>query len=293
MRAVFEGIVDYAGLFPPASLGMAEAVEHYDRYRRSPERAMLGRFVVAASRLDELGESVSKLRLEIEPGEPWPLAVVTGANLPLELERIAAFRKLWDVRGLLIDAVEHRVASPGEVVAVAELLDPSYRRFLEVPLQGPYTDLVEAIARMGAFAKIRTGGTTPALFPSAEALTQFLIAVTTQRVPFKATAGLHHPFRGSYPLSYEPGADRFEMYGFINLLLATAELHRSGDGKLAQSILEESDPAAFECAPHALSWRGKWYSTAALELVRRNSFLGFGSCSFREPVDDLRAMAVA
>ena len=293
MRAVFEGIVDYAGLFPPASLGMAEAVEHYDRYRRSPERALLGRFVVAASRLDELGESVSNRRPEIEPGEPWQLAVVTGANLPLELERITAFRKVWDVRGLRIDAVEHRIATPGEVVVVDELLAPSYLRFLEVPLQGPYTDLVQAIARIGACAKIRTGGTTPALFPAADALTQFLIAVTTQRVPFKATAGLHHPFRGSYPLTYEPGADRFEMYGFINLLLATAELHRSGDGEIAQLLLEESDPAAFECAPHALSWRGKRYSAAELAVVRRDSFLGFGSCSFQEPVDDLHAMAVA
>ena len=90
MRAVFEGIVDYAGLFPPASLGMAEAVEHYDRYRRSPERAMLGRFVVAASRLDELGESVSKLRPPDTSTLPAGLIFSRWITLRSELVKLRA-----------------------------------------------------------------------------------------------------------------------------------------------------------------------------------------------------------
>ena len=52
MRAAFAGIVDYAGLFPPATCSMADAISSYNTYRRSPDRWMLGRFIVAASRLD-------------------------------------------------------------------------------------------------------------------------------------------------------------------------------------------------------------------------------------------------
>jgi hypothetical protein len=293
MRAVFEGLLDYAGLFPPANLGMTEAVEHYDRYRRSPDRSMLARFVVAASRLDELGAAVDALRLEIDPDQPWQISVVAGANLPQELERINAFRKERDHRGLLVDAVEHRVASLAQVAVVGELLPAHFQRFLEVPHEGPYTELVHAIARIGALAKVRTGGTKPSLFPSPRELTQFLIAVTAQRLPFKATAGLHHPFRGSYPLTYEPDSDRFVMYGFVNLLLATAELYRSGDGKVARRILEEADASAFECTPDAIAWRGTRFPAEELVTVRTHAFLGFGSCSFREPVDALHAMAVA
>ena len=293
MRAVFEGIVDYAGLFPPASLGMSEAVLAYSRYRSSADRSILSRFIVAASRLDEFAAGLESPDLQFNRLEPWRVSVITGALLPQDLERIATFQGRWDARGVLIDAIEHRVASVEQIEGVGELVSPGLLRFLEVPARGPYGELVAAIARIGAYAKVRTGGTSPELFPAAAELTHFLMAVTTRQVPFKATAGLHHAFRGSYPLTYEPDSKRFTMYGFVNVLLATAELFRSSDGEVAQMILEEDDAAAFECAPDAIAWRDQRYPSDELEWVRRHSFLGFGSCSFREPVDELRAQAVA
>lgn len=293
MRAVFREIVDYAGLFPPASLEMAAALTQYDQYRRSADRSMLGRFVVAARRLEEVGETIAELGIQIDPADPWRLSAVTGAILPQEMGYITAFRADWSRRGVLVDSVEHRVATPGQVLVVGEMIPTALLRFLELPAEGPYTQLVRAIGQIGAFAKIRTGGTTPELFPMPEELTQFLIATTTQGVPFKATAGLHHPFRGSFPLSYEPNAERVLMYGFVNVLLATAELHRGGEGETAQQILEEADPSAFERSPDAIAWCGNRYSTDELASVRRQLFLGFGSCSFREPVDELHALAVA
>ncbi|MEO5798391.1 MAG: hypothetical protein ABIZ70_14135 [Gemmatimonadales bacterium] len=293
MRTVFRGIVDYAGLFPPASLGMAESILHFEQYRRSPDRAMLGRFVVAASRLAEFGEEFLRLGLVADPADPWRLAAVTGAILPTEMQRVHAFKAVWDARGVIVDAIEHRVANVGQITVIDEDVPATFVRFLEVPSEGPYGPLVKAIGAIGAFAKIRTGGTSPELFPAPEALTQFLIACTVHHVPFKATAGLHHPFRGSFPLTYEPRSDRFVMYGFVNVLLATAELMRGGEGETAQQILEEEEPSAFASSTDAIAWRDTRYSTEELFQVRRELFLGFGSCSFREPVDELRALAVA
>lgn len=293
MLAVFEEIVDYAGLFPPASLGMAEAVRAYDGYRRSPDRGMLARFVVAAGRLEEAGAALESLPTAVDAHDPWQLSVVVGAAFPSELNRIAAFRERWDRRGVLIDTVEARAPSVEQVIAIGEMIPASYRRFFEVPATGPYDELVQAIARIGAFAKIRTGGTTPELFPSPEALTQFLVAVTTHHVPFKATAGLHHAFRGSYPLTYQPGAEHWVMCGFVNVLLATAELLRGGSGETARMILEENEATAFERSAEAIAWRGQRYASDELASARRQAFLGFGSCSFREPVDELRLSAVA
>lgn len=293
MRTVFQGIVDYAGLFPPASLGMEQAVQHYDEYRKSPDRQMLARFVVAASRLDELGEAIDRLEIAVDPGEPWRLSAVLGAILPEEMERISAFRARWDRRGVLVDSIEHRVTTAGQIQVVGEMIPADYLRFLEVPPEGPYGQLVKAIGSIGAHGKIRTGGTTPELFPAPEELTQLLIASVSQGVPFKATAGLHHPFRGAFPLTYAADAAHFVMYGFVNVLLATAELSRGGEGETAQQILEEDDPSVFEISPEAIAWRDTRYSSAELESVRQRLFLGFGSCSFREPVDELRALAVA
>ncbi len=239
MQPAFTAIVDYAGLFPPASCGMAEAVANYAEYRHGPDRWMLGRFVVAASRLGELTEAVAALPTPPTSGDRWGLSVVVGAHLPHELERIHEFTAGIGDLGLAIEAVEAKIGSPGEAGVSGAALASLGEVFLEVPHQSNYAELAQAIQQAGAFAKIRTGGTTADAFPTAIQLTRFLIAVTRIRLPFKATAGLHHPWRGRYRLSYAADAERHTMFGFVNLLMATAVLRAGGDGETAQAILEE------------------------------------------------------
>src|ERR1039458_1007223 len=57
----------------------------------------------------------------------------------------------------------------------------------------------------GGFVKVRTGGLTPEAIPESEAVADFLCRAAARRLPFKATAGLHHPIRSLHPLTY---ADR-------------------------------------------------------------------------------------
>lgn len=287
MRAAFAEIVDYAGLFPPASCSMADAVRQYDVYRGSPDRWMLGRFVVAATRLQELGEAILHGAIAIDRPDPWRLTVVMGVHVPDELARIDTFRSTWDSRGVLADAIEYKVTSVGQVRTLSDQIPHRFRRYFEVPQTGPYRELVGAIRDAGALAKIRTGGTLADSFPTAGDLTTFLMSVVKLRVPFKATAGLHHPFRGDYPLTYAPNAERYSMFGFVNLLVATAELMRGGEGETAEAILEERDRSAFAMDGDGIAWRGERYSSAELTAAHQDCFVGFGSCSFREPVDEL------
>lgn len=287
MRAAFAGIVDYAGLFPPASCSMADAARQFAVYRRSPDQWMLGRFVVAAARLQELGDAIESGGIPVDSGDPWRVSVILGANVHDDLARIAEFRAAWEFRGMLADSVECVVASAGQVQSLGDQIPPVFRRYLEVPPAGPYREIVNAIGQMGAFAKVRTGGTIAEMFPAAVELTSFLLAAVKQGVAFKATAGLHHPFRGSYPLSYAAGAGRHLMYGFVNLLVATTELARGGAGETAQAILEEDASSAFVRDDLGIGWRGEKYPIADLAAAHSQSFLSFGSCSFREPVDEL------
>lgn len=289
MHPAFDAIVDYAGLFPPASCSMDEAVTKYAEYRIGSDRDLLGRFVLAASRLEELGESVAGQGLMPLASDHWPLSVVFGANHPEELTRVASFQAAFGNRGLLVEAMEAKVTAPGEVRVVVDRLPQHWERFLEVPHQLHYGDLIGAIRDAGVGAKIRTGGTAPDSFPTATQLTRFLMAVTRYGVPFKATAGLHHPWRGSYPLTYAADSDRHMMYGFVSVLVATAILRAGGEGETAQAVLEESDPSAFECSADAITWRGERIDFDALAAARQGGFRGFGSCSFREPVDELAA----
>ena len=52
IRLLMAGAVDYAGLFPPSSVSMSEAVLNYATYRNSNYRWMLGRFVLGIGNLD-------------------------------------------------------------------------------------------------------------------------------------------------------------------------------------------------------------------------------------------------
>jgi hypothetical protein len=61
LRELLNGIIDYAGLFPPANLPLDEAVRNYARYRTEPESWMLARFVCPARRLAELNTHRSEL----------------------------------------------------------------------------------------------------------------------------------------------------------------------------------------------------------------------------------------
>jgi len=293
MEPVFEGLVEYAGLFPPASRTMAGAVAEYAEHRRGADREALGRFVVAASRLDELAQAVADLPTPPTSTSPWALAVVLGANVRDDLAVVDAFAADPHHATLIVEAFELKVTNPGEVAVLAKTLPAGVAAFYEVPLSTDTAAIVAAIADAGGFAKVRTGGVTPDAFPETSALTRFLLAVVRHQLPFKATAGLHHPFRGSFPLTYEPNAPHHVMHGFMNLFLATAELVGGGDGETAQAILDEGDPNAFSPAAGGWRWRERLYPDALLATVRARHFLNFGSCSFREPMESLHARGSA
>ena len=144
--------------------------------------------------------------------------------------------------------------------------------------------LLDAIARHGLRAKIRTGGITADAFPAIGDLAGFLRACRDKGVAFKATAGLHHPLRCVKPLTYEPGAPTGTMHGFLNVFLAAALLEH------AEAILGETDPGAFAFDDEGASWRGHRVTTGALRTMRRDFATSFGSCSFEEPIGDLRAL---
>ncbi|MEX2325390.1 MAG: hypothetical protein WD553_01255, partial [Gemmatimonadaceae bacterium] len=140
----------------------------------------------------------------------------------------------------------------------------------------------------GARAKIRMGGVTADAFPAPDDVVAFLAACAERRLAFKATAGLHHAVRAEYPLTYESGSQRVTMYGFLNVFLAAAALLAGAKADEARAILLESDLSAFRFDDGGVTWRERRLSTEALARSRELA-TSFGSCSFREPVDELLA----
>lgn len=286
MRAVFAGIVDYAGLFPPAGLGMNAAVDNYQRYLGSQDRAILGRFVVPTTRLLELNQVLLAEKAAVISEHPWRLSATLSGTSAAELALLDDLLRLRSDGSVRIEAVELKVASESQIKAASDLL-PGKELYLELPSTGPFPSLMQEVGRVKARAKFRTGGTEAGLFPAPMILAEFITAAVAEGVAFKFTAGLHHAWRGMYPLTYLPQAEQYLMFGFIPLLLATAEALRSGDQTRVNQLVTETDRRAIEVDREGLHWQRHSYSWTEL-MNARNYFSGFGSCSFIEPVQEIQ-----
>lgn len=293
IRLLLSRVIDYAGLFPPASLDMGAAVQEYAEHGAGASAWALGRFVLPSARLDEFEREAAPV-LPQESGRSWALSALLSSDIEEDLQRIMGFNERHrDVRrgAVLVDTVELKTHTPREVAHAAELLDRNFSSYMEVPVIEDPAEIIAAIATTHARAKIRTGGVTADAFPSSAQVVRFVARCIAHDVAFKATAGLHHPWRAEYRLTYAPDAPLGTMYGFLNMLLATAALHAGLGERAAAELLEERDAATVEFDATGARWRGRLVPVDALRLAR-DSMVAFGSCSFREPIDDLRAMAL-
>ncbi len=229
-RAALAALIDHAPTFPPASLPAEEAIDEDRRARDSEHAWLLRRLVWPASKLDELGDEQRELSVVLDG--PY------GGD-----PRAGSIETRWDAQ--LTTLI-------GEV-------------YVELPLGVGIEERVAVLAERGYRAKVRCGGDT---VPSTDELGGFLRACREAHVPFKATAGLHHPL----------AADG--RHGFLNVLAACA---------FADEAALEGE---VELDAESLRWGGREAGPDELERVRREQLVAIGSCSFFEPVEDLRELGV-
>jgi len=280
LRALLAGSIDYAGLFPPAQLGMRDAAENYAAYRRSEDRWALGRFVVPAARLGELEQSAAGLLPQTAAPDPWRLSVLLGADPAADVRAIGELNARHSGAGAIVaDVVEGKAATVDAVEALLAVVPDHARAYVE-------------IAGRRARAKIRTGGITADAFPSTDDVARFIDTCVAAEVPFKATAGLHHPLRGRYPLTYEHGSPNGSMFGFLNVFVASVFAAQGmGAGEIAR-ILDDGSPESFLVTADSIIWCGWRVGPSAIEAARAGTIVSFGSCSFTEPMSDLAALGL-
>lgn len=284
MRALLEGLIDYAGLFPPASLDMRTAVNNYAAYRASDEAWMLGRFIVPAQRLDEFAAAFSEACCD-EQSSPWLLSVISTGDA----EEDARHMRLFSEGAAFLDAVEFKAADAADVEKQLGSMPPGMTAYAEFPPQKA-GEFLPVLKRTGARAKIRTGGVTADVVPAVRKVADFLAACAKADVPFKATAGLHHPLRSMQKLTYEEQGPTAVMHGFINVFAAATVAYCGASIEEVVEVLDEQSPAAFGWKADGLQWRDRFLSEEQIIKTREKFAVGFGSCSFSEPVNDLKAL---
>jgi hypothetical protein len=290
-------LIDYAGLFPPASLDMAASVAHYYAYSRSEWNWILGRFIVPVARLDEFEEAFGGLPT---PGRGtgctnWRLSVLLGSDPVADVARVRALNARMagssSGRRAAVESVEVKVANAEEVRRLSGIIPSEFECYFEVPLSS-CAECIAAVAGCGRRAKIRTGGETADKFPAPESVIEFIRLCAAANVAFKATAGLHHPLRSVRRFTYQPESPSGIMHGFVNVFLAAAFLRARMETRVAVPLLEEQCASAFYFDLDGVGWRQHRLDRHEIASARQGFALSFGSCSFAEPIDDLRSLHI-
>jgi hypothetical protein len=302
LRALLDGIIDYAGLFPPSQLPLDTALRNYARYRQEDDAWMLGRFIVPAARLEDLEPYHDELFAVDPPFEFSVLGRGGGTlteflgNLRDDLRDIAAFRKRHDERARVYffeTRLPPDLADPKRTDSTNTLFKtlrvfPLVDLFPFCEASGPSEDFLKQLAhlpgeRLGF--KLRCGGLEAAAFPRSDVIANALIDCLEEGIPFKATAGLHHP------LPRFDAAVQARMHGFINVFLAGALVYADKiSAKQLRLLLDDDKPDHFTFTDRGAVWRRQRVTTDEIEEARSNFVMSFGSCSFDEPRADLRAL---
>lgn len=289
VTAALSGLIDYAGLFPPAGLPLDVVVDQYGRYRAGRHAWMLGRLIVPADRLAEAEAAAYRAGASVD--EPWRVSALVGTAEQGEAVAATLIEDHRRPRSVRVEAVEAVAGSADDIARLAGLWPTEFERYVEIPADPDPAPLMDALSAAGLFGKIRAGGVTPDRFPTTGQLARFLLRARDAGVPMKATAGLHHAVRGDYRLTYAPESAKATMHGFVNLVLA-ATLLAAGkiDEALTDACLDDDRPEAFKLSGRAGAWLNGVVTYSELSHARRSLLRSVGSCSFDEPVAEIDAL---
>lgn len=308
IRHFLRHLIDYAGLFPPASLNLDEAIRNYHRYKFGKDEWMLGPFVIPAARLQELDPYAGMFTAD----KPLTISAIGGKSADLAsgeaalqetLEQIESFCRR---HGELVRIGTLELPLPPVPVdpnlldkVAAEVQKRNLAVFCEVTSVTPEShdwerqmiaalDALSAHNAKGGFQlgfKLRTGGVTAGMFPDPKQVACAIIGCRDRKIPMKFTAGLHHPIRS---FRQEINA---RMHGFLNVFIAgmMAHAHRLGLEEVAE-ILADEHHENFDFTDEGLRWRHYRITNEEIQRLRSSMLCSYGCCSFDEPREDLQAL---
>jgi len=296
LRALLDHAIDYAGMFPPCALTLEPALRNQARYVRSPEAWMLNGFVLSVEQFDATRQFLS----EFDPQYPLHVAALgpktTKADAFLdELGKAETAIRSFSRSDIELISVTHlEMFLPDDVDSASLIEAKSIVGELPVFWEAPPERAERTIALIAKHNsdeetatfgyKLRTGGVTTDAFPASEKIARALVTAATHQLPIKFTAGLHHPIR---QFREEVKA---KMHGFLNVFgAAVLTAEHQWDADQAVMMLEDEDPRSFSFTNEFLAWRN-WKIDMTDLQYRRKFVRSFGSCSFDEPRDDLRAL---
>ncbi|MCX7834573.1 MAG: hypothetical protein N2450_00720 [bacterium] len=326
LRALLLDCIEYAGMFPPAKLPFQQAFDNYVKYQIEKESWILSRLICPIHELSSLQNQVEQNSLNVLPIR---ISVLLNANnsgmanatqVLDELRTIISFTqevypnimvetaeaKLSEefVRFIINDIRHDPLSSDltpfaeSIIQSVSEQQHPLHHIFFELPFNGTsisisvFKQMLLELDKINYFLnhhgfstrigiKVRCGGLN-SILPTL-AMSEVILECAKLNVPFKATAGLHYPFFD---------IKRNEKYGFISLFSACAYAYSFPNETLdvIQAILTENEPQNFLFDDEGWVWKKQHFLTCEQISTSRKLFQSFGSCSFEEPIQELKRL---
>lgn len=315
LKLFCDKMIDYAGLFPPASLNIAQALNNYIMYAEGDYKWMLSKFIVPAKKLIELTELMNHMKYSEGLILAFSVLGSGGANadefvvnFESDLKQIIEFQNKFGKK-VTTDTYETKLpeklvaeSSVKELTGLMDLVSRSFERslgrkvnvFYEADLKTDFNSRVVTAAEAislhngkngGAGFKFRTGGVEPVAFPAPEEISFAILSCLEYNISMKCTAGLHHPIR-----HYNESVG-CNMHGYLNVFGAAVFAYVcSLDETETLQIINEEDPYAFHFLEEGIELYDNFAALEEIEEARSKFILSYGSCSFDEPVDDLKTM---
>lgn len=310
LRTFAGSIIDYAGLFPPASLGLGQAFHNYLFYRQGDMKWMLNKFIIPAGRLEELTDLMKDMKIE----DKISFSVLSSGGGSADDFRVSMEADIKNIIGFVsdhgtlvsIDAFEAKL--PNDIVKqessdemlklmneVSDCLEKNLGKSIPVYFEASLNEdheivivrVVESIASLGKSCgfKLRTGGTEASAFPTSEQIAFAIMTCCEFEVPMKCTAGLHHPIR-----HYNSEVSS-NMHGFLNVFGAGILAYTDGfDESELLEVLDEEDPYEFIFKEEGFEWNNTNVEISEIKEARDKFMISYGSCSFDEPIEDLKIL---
>jgi hypothetical protein len=311
IKSFLETIIDYAGMYPPAKLPFDEAFANYLEYLQDDYGWMISKFVLDSKTIQKLREFVEKNDTGRNKISLTVLLEKENSETDLKKNIEDELREFSDLTASLkeqiqIDSFEFKIPedmilknSTKEVSYLLDLVSETVRSAMQKPVFIFYEGksekryiklLIDALAQHNSKSynsglKLRTGSTELNPMPDVADIVFAIRTCLDREIPMKFTAGLHHPLRH---FDSPSGKD---VHGFFNVFAAgiIAFRHNISDFGLME-IINDKDANDFIFTDEYFSWKDWKISIEEITGARKNLVTAFGSCSFDEPVDDLKKL---
>lgn len=320
LKKLITGLIDYAGLFPPASLPLSDAYKNYVRYINENDEWILSKFICPVKQLVSLSElikedennrksfSISVLGRSGANAEEFIKGTAEDVNLVIQFLQQTKSKFLTDAFEVRFPEdliLENKVDAMYEIMnstaaIIKESVSFPVKIFFELPLKNDWKQSVnnftsalkkhneyfgqdEKFSKSGL--KLRTGGVEASAFPSPQQVAYVINACYENQVPVKFTAGLHHPIR-----HYNESV-KTKMHGFLNIFGAAVLLY--GNDLLEEDLINinsDEDAGNFKFDEEFFRWKEFKSPLQVIENARKNFAISYGSCSFDEPREDLSTL---